>query len=137
MAFADTRDKNSFTQTAGIVASGGTPSLTAGAGLGTGSGALSSASRDFAGIITLSPTGSPSASSVVVTVNFSFTLDNAPSMVQIEAANSTAAALSGNAACYVDAASLSTTGFQISVGSTNLSAGQTYKFAYFVTGGAQ
>jgi hypothetical protein len=58
-------------------------------------------------------------------------------MVQIEAANSTAAALSGNAACYVDSASISTTGFQISVGSTNLSAGQTYKFYYFVTGGAQ
>ena len=133
MPFADTNDKYKMTQTAGLVAAGGTPTIAVGAGLDlTGTATISTGTRDCFGLITLLAAGTPAVSTTVATLSFSFTLDNAPTMVQMEPANAAASALSGTSALYVDSAAVTATGFAIKSGAAAIVAGTTYKYWYMV-----
>lgn len=116
-----------------LLGSGSLPTIAAGSGAGIGTATLSAGSTDMRGVITVTPSGSPSSSTAVATVTFSAPYpQGSPMVVQIDEVNPAAIALSGQAA--VGATSWSSTGFTISVGSTALAASTTYTWSYVVVG---
>ncbi len=118
----------SGTATASHIKGGGsTPSISAGVGAGTGGIALISGT-DTAGQITVTAGVLPTAAATIATVTFATAYSGIP-YVQITPANSTAAALSGNAQVYPTAL---TTTFVLTPGTTALSNASVYKWNYLI-----
>lgn len=106
----------------------GTPTKATGACLGgTTSVTLDANANDAAGTMTLASSAVGTASSTCATITFNSAYSTAPHC-QVAPANAAAAALSGTAQLYVDAASTTVNGFAVKVGSTALGSG-----SYLVT----
>lgn len=110
-----------------------TPTIAAGAGAGT-TPTVSVAGTDVNGVITVLTGTTPSVSAIVVTLTFSIGYASAPKIVILKAANTAANVLSGNAAVFVDSTGISTTKFDLTVGSTALTAATTFRWYYQVLG---
>ena len=92
---------------------------------------MSVSGSDVAGVISVTPGSSPSASATVATITYHTAYGSAPNAVIVTPENVAAAALSGTGAVFM---SVSNTGsFVITVGSTALTASTAYKFNYEVT----
>ena len=108
------------------------PSIAAGTGAGTSPTVSVASQTDQAGVISVTTGTTPSASADVATITFSNAFATAPKAVILTPANAATAALSGNAAVFVDSANITTTTFKITVGSTNLTGSTAYKWFYLV-----
>lgn len=111
----------------------GTPTIAAGTGAGTAPTVVIVGS-DRAGLITVTTGTTPATSATVATVTFGRPFGAAPAAVLLTPAGSVSAALSGNAAVYVDSAATTTTAFVLKVGSTALAASTAHKWHYRVEG---
>lgn len=112
-----------------LVGLGSTPSIAAGAGAGTGP-TIAIVGCDGWGKITLTTGSTPSASATVATITFAVTKSAAPNKISIHAGNEAAAELTGGTDIYADAATVSTTTWQIKSCTTGLTASTTYIFYY-------
>jgi hypothetical protein len=110
---------------------GAQPTVTAGAGAGTGPTITRWNCTDTAGLITLVAGTSPTGAATVLTVTFARTYGTRPHVI-LSPWNATAAALTGNAQVW--AATSGAAAFTISVGTTALNAGSTYAWTYHVIG---
>jgi hypothetical protein len=110
-----------------------TPTVTAGAGAGT-TPTVSVAGTDVSGVITVLTGTTPGASGVVATLNFSAAYGAAPKAVLLLPAGPNSAPLSGTGQVYADSSNITTAKFDISVGSSALTAATSYKWFYFVPG---
>ncbi len=118
-----------------LVSAGSSPTVVAGPGVGTGSGAsVQIVGTDQSGYVKVVTGSSPSGSNAVIgTVSFATPFDAVPKPVQIWPANSAANALqSTGAAPYADVGNNTTGGWVLSSGATALSASATYYFGYGV-----
>lgn len=112
---------------------GGTPTIAAGAGAGTSpTVSLVSGSTDQSGTVTVVTGTTPSASSTVATVTFGVAFGSSPRSVTLTPVNSAAAVLTGNTRVWADRGTLSTTSFQMQIGSSALTATTTYQWSYHV-----
>ncbi len=108
-----------------------TPTIAAGAGAGT-TPTIAVAGSDMGGYITLTTGTLPTLSAVVSTVTFNVTYASAPRMISLTPANNNAAMLSGVNMVFVDQAGITTTTFDVTAGTTALTAATTYKWYYTV-----
>lgn len=120
-------DAQVFLAVAGV----GTPTIAAGTGAGT-TPTLTLAGNDRAGRISVLTGTSPAASATVATVTFSTPYGAAPRAVILTPAGPISAALSGNAAVYLDSASTTAAIFVLKVGTSPLAALTTYLWHYQV-----
>jgi hypothetical protein len=122
IAFAIPQSGYCVINSSGSQGLGGTPSIAAGAGAGTGPTiSLASGSRDTTGSISLTTGTSPSASSVIGTVSFAFSLPTA-AFCTFAPANAASTALN----VFI---SPNTGGFTLNAG-TALGAGSSYAWTY-------
>jgi hypothetical protein len=114
----------------GVYAIGGTPTITAGAGAGTGpTVSMTAGSTDMAGSFTVTTgTSIPGGTSTICTITFSSTKSRIPIMIDCHPANS-AAALNLNPV-WTDIANVTTTKFELTGGPLGPSI--TYKYYYHV-----
>lgn len=112
-----------------VIGSTASPGIAGGTGVGSG-GTLILNGTDLSGSLNISTGISPSTSAVILTVTFNKTYAAAPYVV-FSPANSTAAALSGVSAIFVNS---STTAFKLTAGTVALAASTQYIWNYHVMG---
>jgi|GEM_PF-7049532 len=115
-----------------LSAIGVSPTIAAGAGAG-GSPTVSITGMDMGGNITITTGTLPTLSATVATITFNTAYSNAPRAITLTPANSNAALLSGVNEVFIDNATGILTGsFNITSGTTALTAATTYMFYYTV-----
>ncbi len=113
-----------------LIGSSGAPTIVAGSGAGTTPTGVSVTGTDLGGKVIITTGTSPSASAPVVTITFNRPYGTAPSSVILTPANAAANALTGGAKVYIADTGVSTTTFQLTSGTTGLTAGTQYKWFY-------
>jgi len=114
-----------------LIGSGSAPTISAGAGAGTGP-TVAISGTDLAGYITITTGTLPTVSAVVATVTFNNSYTSTPKTVIVTAANANAAALAGTTSSFVDQAGITAAKFDLTAGSAGLTATLVYKFYYMV-----
>lgn len=127
---------NSFSTTGGILANqlrgnGSTPSLTLGAGAGSGASSVISGT-DMGGYITINSGGTPPSNATIATINFVVPFGSAPRCVVLSPANQTAATLTGTRMIYVSQGLITATGFVILSNAIGINASAQHQWFYTV-----
>lgn len=116
-----------------IETTGGTPSIVAGAGAGTGP-TVAISGTDTSGLISVTPGSAPAVSSILATITFATPYTDAP-VVLITPANSTASALDPAAKrVWVGTGGMVAASFDLRTGSTALTTAVLHQFWYHVLG---